>query len=267
MNRLPKVSVIIACYNREEYLGMAIQSVLAQSYTDFELIIVDNNSTDGSLEIAQIAARQDNRIRILTEKKQGASYALNTGYQAARGIYVCQVDSDDLLASPALEKTVPVLDADPDCGMVYTNYQDINEFGKIVSVGWRCSYEYSKDALLTIFMTFHFRLIKKTVFDQVGGFDTKFDRIEDYDLCLKISEVTVIKKVNAFLYLKRNHFTSILNLYRLDVVLLAKDAIEAALKRRKMDKTHKLELWFNPRYSLEIIKPPKEIKPSKAPKS
>lgn len=264
MSQSPKVSVVIPCFNREKYLGMAIQSVLSQSYTDFELIIVDNNSTDGSLEIARIAAQQDNRVRVLTEKSQGASYALRTGFGEARGKYIAQLDSDDLLKSNALEKTVPVLDEDPACGLVYSNYLDIDENGKQLRPGWRCSYPYSKEKILTVFMTFHFRLMRKTAYEKVGGFDTKFDRIEDYDLCLKLSENFPIRKVEEFLYQKRNHSDSILNLYRLEVILLAKQAIESALKRRNMDKTHKLELRFNPHYYIEEINPrPKEIKPPK----
>ncbi len=255
MSNSPKVSVVIPCFNRERYLGMAIQSVLAQSYSNFELIIVDNNSTDSSLEIAQIAASQDSRVRILTEQSQGASYALRTGFGDAHGEYVCQLDSDDLLVSSALEKTVAVLDENADYGLAYTNYHDTDENGKILSIGWRCSHPYSKYKLLTIFMVFHFRLMRKTVYQQAGGFDPRFDKLEDYELCLRISEITQIAKVSDFLYLYRNHPNAVHNENRLKVIELTERAINEALIRRNMDGTHKLDVRFNPLYTLQPINP------------
>lgn len=250
MSNSPKVSVIIPVHNRERYLGIAIQSVLAQTYTGFELIIVDNNSTDGSLEIAQIAAQNDSRVRVLIEEIQGAAYALRTGFAAAKGEYLCQLDSDDLLESVALERTVAVLDTDSECGLVYTNYVDIDQDGKKTSVGWRCSHPYTPDKLLTVFMVFHFRLIRKTVYEQVGGFDPEFDKIEDYDLCLKLSEITKVVNIPELLYLKRNHPESILNTCRLEVIQLTQKAIEAALERRGMSKTHQVEVKYNPQWSV-----------------
>ena len=251
MNNSPKVSIVIPCYNRKQYLGFAIQSVLAQTYTDFELIIVDDGSTDGSVQIAQNYAAQDSRIRILTNpENRGASYVLRDGYEAARGEYVCQVDSDDILECPALERTVAILDTDKDCGLVYTNYLNIDQDGKKTSVGWRCSHLYSKWKILTTFMVFHFRLMRKSVYEQVGGFNPGFDKLEDYDLCLRLSEITQILKVEEFLYLKRNLKDSVSNACRLEVILLTKQAIEAALVRRGLEGFYKVEITYNPQYSL-----------------
>ncbi len=252
--RSPKVSIVIPVYNREKYLGMTIQSVLAQSYTDFELIIVDNNSTDGSLEIAQIAAQQDSRVRILTEEAQGAVYALRTGFAAAQGEYVGQVDSDDLLESQAIELTTEALDKYPEWGMVYTNYIDIDANGKKMRPGRRCSIPYSKDRLLLDFMTFHFRLVRASVYNKIGGFNIQFDRLEDYDLCLRISEEkeTVIGKIHDYLYLYRLHPDSLKGtMSDIERFNLCKKAINQALERRGINKTHKLKFALNPTFWLE----------------
>ncbi|HLO52423.1 MAG TPA: glycosyltransferase [Kamptonema sp.] len=255
MNIAPKVSIDIPAYNREKYLGMAVRSVLDQTYRDFELIIVDDGSTDATLEIAQQFAREDDRVRVLTDKvNRGAAYALKTGFAAARGEYVGQVDSDDLLEALAVEKTAAVLDENPDCGMAYTNYVEIDENGKKTRVGWRCSRHYSKEDLLTTFMTFHFRLIRRSIYEQAGGIDLKFNMLEDYDLCLRISEITIIINIPEFLYCYRNHPEGVFNKNRLKVALLAKDGIEAALKRRGMEKTHEVFMKVNPEYVIRQIK-------------
>ena len=252
---VPKVSIIIPVYNRDRYLGLAVRSVLDQTFTDFELIIVDDGSTDGSLEIAQQFARDDDRVRVLSEPvNKGAAYALKKGFAAARGKYLGQVDSDDVLKARAVEITAAVLDDDIGCGLVFTNYLDIDENGKKLRPGWRCSYEpYSKEKLLTVFMSFHFRLFRQSVYEQVGGIDVNFNKLEDYELCLRMSEITQFIKIPEFLYLYRNHPNSVHNENRLDVVLLTERAINEALERRGMDTTHRVEVKFSPQWSIKPI--------------
>ena len=256
MTAQPSVSVIIPCYNREQYLGFAIQSVLAQTYTDFELIIVDDGSTDGSGEIARQFASQDSRIKLLTlirpikDKNRGAVNALITGFDAARGEFVCQVDSDDILECDALKLTIQALKENPEWGMVYTNYKEINANGKVVGIGHRCSIPYSKERILTQFMVFHFRLIRKSIYNTVGGFDPEIDLIEDYQLCLRLSEMTKIGKVNDFLYQYRNHDNTLRTNRGLDMILLSKTIIEQALVRRGLENTYRIKLEFNPKFSL-----------------
>lgn len=250
----PKVSIIIPAYNREQYVGLAIKSVLDQTYTDLELIIVDDGSTDATLEIAEQFAREDDRVRVLTDKtNRGAAYALKTGFEVARGEYVGQVDSDDILEARAIELTAAVLDDDMGCGLVFTNYVDIDENGKKLRPGWRCSYDYSKEKLLMVFMVFHFRLFRKSVYEQAGGIDLKFNKLEDYELCLRMSEITRFVRVPEFLYLYRNHPNTVHNENRLDVVLLTERAINEALERRGMAVTHKVNVRFSPQWSIEPV--------------
>lgn len=253
-SRAPKVSIVIPAYNREQYLGIAVRSVLDQTYRDLELIVVDDGSTDGTLAIAQQFAQEDDRVRVLTDKtNRGAAYALKTGFEAARGELIGQLDSDDLLEPEAIELTVKALDEHSDWGMVYTNYRDIDEQGQLIRVGWRCSIPYSKDAILIVFMTFHFRLIRKSIYQQVGGFDPAFDRIEDYELCMRLSEMTKIGKIDQFLYQYRHHPDSLKSTVRLEVILLAQEVINLALERRGMSDTHRLNVLYNPVFSLELI--------------
>lgn len=254
--KAPKVSIIIPAFNREQYIGMAIRTVLDQTYRDLELIIVDDGSTDATLTIAQQFAREDDRVRVLTDKiNRGAAYALKTGFEAARGEYVGQVDSDDILEARAVELTAAVLDDDINCGLVYTNYVDIDANGRKLRPGKRCSIPYSKDRLLIDFMTFHFRLIRSSVYKKVGGFDLRFNRLEDYELCLRLSEETKIKKINEYLYQYRIHQDSLrVTMDDLERVQLCKQVINQALKRRGMDKTHRINMWLNPSFAIEKLK-------------
>jgi glycosyltransferase involved in cell wall biosynthesis len=249
----PKVSIIIPVYNREEYLGIAVDSVLRQTYQDWELIISDNGSIDGTLDLAHNFALYDHRIRVLTAEHKGAVHALIAGFDAARGEYIGQLDSDDLLEPECIELTVKALNEHPEWGMVYTNYRDINEQGQLTRVGWRCSIPYSKYALLTVFMAFHFRLMRKAIYEQVGGFNTDFNKIEDYEICLRLSEITEIGKIDQFLYQYRQHPKSVNSTSKLEMILLMEKAINLALKRRKLDNVYRLKILYNPAFSLELI--------------
>ena len=246
----PRVSIVIPVYNREKYITLAVESVLRQTFQDWELIISDDGSTDRTLEMITEFAAHDNRIRVLTAEHKGAVHALIAGFDAAKGEFVGQLDSDDLLEPEALELTVKALDEHPDWGMVYTNYRDIDEQGQLTRVGWRCSIPYSSHKLLTDFMVFHFRLIRKTIYQKVGGFDSDFDKIEDYELCLRLSETTEIGKVDEFLYQYRFHPDSLKSTARLEVILLAKKVIELALKRRGFNGNLQVQIEYNPRFSL-----------------
>jgi glycosyltransferase involved in cell wall biosynthesis len=251
MKNNPKVSIVIPCYNRKLYLGLAIQSVLNQTFTDFELIIVDDGSTDNSLQIAQQFAASDTRIKVLTSKQnQGEAQALKKGFDTAQGNFVGQVDSDDLLEPEALELTVQALEGDPGLGIVYTNYIDIDEDGNKVRVGMRCSIPYSAERLLTKMMVFHFTLIRRSVYQSVGGFNPKFDPVQDYDLLLRLSEVTRISRIPEFLYLHRIHPGMVTRKKSLKILVLSYKTIEQALARRGMKDTHQICI-DNP--NIEII--------------
>jgi glycosyltransferase involved in cell wall biosynthesis len=241
MQSNPKVSIVIPCYNRERYLGLAVQSVLNQTYTHFELIIVDDGSTDASLQIAEQFASEDSRVKVIVqEHNQGQAHALKKGFDTAQGEFIGQVDSDDLLEPQALELTVQALEGDPGLGVIYTNYIDMDEDGNKVRVGMRCSIPYSAERLLTKMMVFHFTLMRKSVYLSVGGFNPKFDPVQDYDLLLRLSEVTRISRIPEFLYLHRIHPGMVTQSKSLRMLILSYKAVEQALARRGMEDTHQI---------------------------
>ncbi len=115
----PRVSILIPTYNRADLIGAAVDSVLAQTFQDFEIIVVDDGSTDGT---ADVLARYGERVQYLRIEHAGPAPARNAGFRAARGEYVCILDSDDLYYPHKLALQVAHLDAHPDTVMVYTDF-------------------------------------------------------------------------------------------------------------------------------------------------
>ncbi len=114
----PKVSVILPFYNAVKTLSVALQSILDQDFTDFECVMVDNNSSDGSREIAARWERQDPRFRLVEEKRQGVMFASNRGCEAARGVYLARMDADDVSRPGRLRLQSKFLDGHPEFGAV-----------------------------------------------------------------------------------------------------------------------------------------------------
>jgi filamentous hemagglutinin family protein len=226
------ISLVITVYNQERYLGAAIESVLSQTLGDFELLVWDDGSSDRSLSIAQLYACKDSRVRVVAAEHQGNGAALKQAIAQTNGRYIGWVDSDDLLAPTALVETTQVLERESDVGMAYTSYLDIDERDNIVSYGYRCIVPYSKEQLLHQFMTFHFRLIRRSVYEQVGGINELFECAHDYDLCLRLSEKTEVRHVNKPLYYYRTHSNSISRQKRQQQMRDARLAVELAYQRR-----------------------------------
>jgi len=132
--------------------------------------------------------------------------------------------------------------------MVYTSYVAMNEAGEVRGLGKRCQIPYSPQRLLVDFMTFHFRLMRRSVFDQVGGVDETIPSAEDYDLCLRLSEVTEIRHVNKPLYLYRVHQDSESQTGRVKQIFASRDAINRALVRRGMADTHELQMRISSQF-------------------
>jgi len=247
---IPKVSIIMTAHNRERYIGKAIKSVLAQTYADFDLLIWDDGSTDRTSAIVCEYAKKDNRIRLAAYDHRGSAKALKAAVAETFGQYLCWVDSDDMLEPTALEETVAVLDSDPSIGVVYTDYRVIDANDAVKGYGRRCRIPYSKDRLLLDFMTFHFRLMRRSVYDQVGGIDDTLEVAEDYDLCLKLSEITEFKHLAKPLYRYRFHDQSLSHQQRIKQIECSRAAVNRALERRGL--TDRLELHVDIREKFSL---------------
>lgn len=247
------ISLVITVYNRQQFLAVTIESILAQTYRHFELLIWDDGSTDQSITIARHYAKQDHRIRVVTAENQGVTGALKAAIVQTSGTYIGWVDSDDVLAPTALQETIAVLESNLSVGMVYTHYHVIDEVGNDQGLGVRNQVPYSPDQLLVSFMTFHFRLLRRSVYEQIGGLDVEYERAEDYDLCLRLSEVTEIRLVPKPLYFYRQHSGNMTN-DDLEQIRWSYRANSSALKRRGLDRKYAIDLQVISQFILRRVK-------------
>ncbi|NQU88541.1 MAG: glycosyltransferase family 2 protein, partial [Mariniphaga sp.] len=114
----PNVSVILPFFNAEKTLNNAIQSILNQTFQSFELILVDNNSTDNSRKVAESLMETDSRVSLIYEPKQGVAFAMNKGLTISTGKYIARMDADDISMPERIKKQVDYLEQNPDTDLV-----------------------------------------------------------------------------------------------------------------------------------------------------
>jgi glycosyltransferase involved in cell wall biosynthesis len=181
------VSVIIPTYNRAHLLDRAVRSVLNQTYQNFEIIIIDDGSTDNTKDI--IGQFEDDRIQYICQQRCGASSARNRGIEIAKGEYIGFLDSDDQWLPQKLEKQIKKFQEVSDkVGVVFTNFWIMWGNRKILGkTKMKRGYIY-EDELFEDHVTGTTILVKRECFDKIGGFDEKIPARQDYDLCLRISK-------------------------------------------------------------------------------
>ena len=197
------VSVIVPVFNTADYIDTTMNSIVSQGYSDLEIVIVDDGSTDKSGEICDEWARRDDRIKVFHIPNKGPSAARNYAISESSGEYILPVDSDDIIAPDYVEKAVEVLNADNNLGIVYCKAELFGD----ESGEWKLRQFSIKEMLICncIFATAMFR---RSDFDRVGGYyEGMKSGLEDYDLWLSILElgraVYQIPEI-LFYYRKRN---------------------------------------------------------------
>ncbi len=246
----PRVSLLMPCYNSEQYIAEAIDSALAQTMPDFELLVRDDGSDDDTVAIARDYAARDPRVRLFQGEHRGPGPATKELAELSRGKYVGLIDSDDILMPGALAATAAVLDTDPAAGMVYTDYWDMSADGSKLIYGNRCKIPYSPERLLVDLMTFHFRLIRRSVILEPGLISTDFPAAWDYDMCLKISERHTIVHLPEPLYKYRIRRGSISTGNRYQQIMNSKTAVRRALERRGMADKYQVEVEIISRFTI-----------------
>ena len=188
---MPKVSVIIPTHNRAELLGKAVQSILDQTFTDFELLVCDDASTDNTPEL--IKRFEDKRILYTRyETNRGVIEVRNNAITNSKGKYIEFLDDDDEWIPTKLEKQVALLDRSPDkLGVVYTGASSTDmELGRIIKVFTpRYRGNILKDLLKGNFLNTSTIVLRKLCFEKLGLFDPRFGYAEDFDMWIRIAEV------------------------------------------------------------------------------
>ncbi len=194
INLRPKVSVIIATYNRSHFVCEAIESVLNQTFQDFEIIVIDDGSIDNT---KQVLEKYGSHIQYIFQENKGRAEARNTGIKNAKCEYIAFLDDDDIWLPNKLEKQVIFLDSHPDIELVYTFTEVVDEGGrlleeetknhlKLYKKAMKIGYTYEGMSRLCV-MFLSTVVVRKKCFDKVGIFDSSIPAFEDWDLYLRIA--------------------------------------------------------------------------------
>lgn len=195
----PIVSIVLPCYNGASFLAQSIESCIAQTFTDWDLIIVNDCSKDNSLEIMQRYANEDSRIRIINnEHNLKLPGALNRGFQEARGKYLTWTSHDNRMAPTMLEEFVKYLDNNPDKGLVTACYAAFN-----LKTGEQLYEVHHPDPQLHLPLyncVCYAFMYRREVLDTVGDYDTTLFLVEDYDYWVRIWQKYPVGKIYKVLY-------------------------------------------------------------------
>jgi glycosyltransferase involved in cell wall biosynthesis len=191
MTLTPKVSVIIPAYNVRSYLADALLSLEHQKERDFEAIVVDDGSTDGTPEVVQPFVLRDNRFRLLQKPNGGLSSARNYGIRHARAEYIALLDGDDAYHPDKLTNHVARLDANPQVGVVYSASRVIRDDGRKTFIYLSGKPVNSNPIVALLLKNFvghgSNAVFRRSLFDEVGEFDEGLRSNEDVDFWLRIA--------------------------------------------------------------------------------
>jgi glycosyltransferase involved in cell wall biosynthesis len=204
----PLVSVVIPAYNAEKYLEETLASVRAQTFSDYEILVVDDGSTDRTVQIAS----DFGGVKLLLQQNRGSAAARNTGIRAARGAYVAFLDADDIWLPSKLEKQVAHLQAHPRTEWSYTDALvfDMPARRTVCQIGRRIRLhegEILRPLLLRSFIPSATPVVKKTALMEAGLFDERRERrfAEDWSMWLRIAERHPVKLIDEPLAMIRMH--------------------------------------------------------------
>lgn len=200
----PKISIYIPAFNASAYIKSAVDSCLNQNYSDLEVCICNDGSTDNTLEILEKNYSDNKKVRWVTQENGGIGKATNVAISMCRGLYVAQLDADDVLKNNAVRTCVALLDRQPEIDAVYTDCDYIDGDGKYIRDGW-CGGDFSREWMATGMIATHFRMFRRRVIGRISPCNEKIANAVDLDLWLRINEVGNISHIHEILYSYRWH--------------------------------------------------------------
>lgn len=188
---IPKISIIVPSYNRAEFIEATLKSIQNQSIEDFEVVFIDDGSTDNTPELVKAFCEADSRFKYFRQENSERAVARSYGLSLAQADLLCLVDSDDLWYKNKLEKQIEIMDADPTVSLCYASVNRIDMEGKPVKSSPRQHQGFSGyifyDLLMRNFIPSVTPMFRKTAFEKVGAQVTEFIPYEDWDFWLKFS--------------------------------------------------------------------------------
>lgn len=210
-----RVTVIIPVFNRIDYLEETINSVVEQDYSDIELIVIDDGSTDGGFELLQEIQSQYEMVLLFHEGRinRGQSAAINLGLKQSTGEFIAILDSDDLFLPNKLSIQVKALEENPDVGLVYGRGKAIDSKGvflyDMLDVSHIETNDPNKMLLDCYFLLPQNSLVRSAVYDEVGQFDEELRSGQDHDMLIRMAEVAKFLYISKYFFCYRRHENSI----------------------------------------------------------
>jgi len=207
----PELSIVLPVFDRERYIGETLKSLINQTYRDFELIIVDDASTDASLQIAR--SFDDPRIRIITnDRNRGIAFSRNRGLQEASGRFVAPFDSDDIALPDKFRKQTDFLKQYPEFGMVGSWARMIDENGRLLRRNWKLNAKPERIPAIMLFRNYFVQssVVIRSEAIPAGGYVENFDLGEDYRMWIEIAEKYKTYNLPEYLILYRLHTQNIM---------------------------------------------------------
>jgi len=231
MNNEPKISVVIPTYDKAQYLGEAIESVLNQTYKNIEIIIIDDGSKDNTQEV--VKSFNDPRILYIWQSNQGEVVARNRGIQESNGKYIAFLDSDDLWLKEKLQKQVDFMEKSKEIGLLGTGCYEIANNGKILGQKRFSSSNNVLQKKLIKFNPFIHTsvMIRKNVFDKVSWYNKNFQESQDYELWLRIAKNYKIANLPELLVKKRYYKEGLSSAKDKQQLYFALEVKKAAIRR------------------------------------
>jgi glycosyltransferase involved in cell wall biosynthesis len=248
----PLLSVVMPVRNGARWLGEAIDSVVKQTFSDLELLVIDDGSTDETPQILSAWSRRDDRIRVLSQHGLGLVAALNYGFAQARGPFIARLDADDRAAPERLERQIRVLDSEPSLGLLGSWAQRTDEHGR--PRGYlrpETDPEKLVDILTRANPFVHSTIVLRTEIARgLGGYRPAFEAAEDYDLWLRMSEVTSVANLPEPLVQYRRHGSNVTARKAIRQSFSARLAQRAASVRRRTGRDPATDLAIAPDWRL-----------------
>ena len=237
---VPLVSIYIPAYNAEQTIVSAVRSALSQSIRDLEVCVVNDGSTDATLERLRDEFGDDPRVRIGNQKNGGIGAASNHAVRMCRGAFIGQLDADDELRLDAVELMLAPMLRDTRIGVSYGSYTKIDPAGETIGPGWMFP-KYSRFMLMHSMIVHHFRLFRARDWYRTEGFAEDIRNAVDYDMFLKMAEVTEMVHVDERVYRYRIHDESTTQKHGATQYRNHAVVVKRALARRGLADTWTLE--------------------------
>ena len=253
----PIISVVLPVYNADGYVREAVESVLEQTFRGFELLALDDGSTDGSPRILRELEARDRRMHVISRENRGLVASLNELIRVARGRYLARMDADDICLPERFEKQVAYLETHPECVAVGSRSLFIDEQGMPICEHWN---ELAHDQIDSAHISGRVgsrichpsTIMRREPILQLGGYREEYLLAEDLDLFLRLAEIGKLANLSEILIKYRHHARSICYTQAVKQRSIALKAVCAARQRRGLPVLPEAQFTYKPETKSEL---------------